>query len=104
MARLVQVLVIARLDFAIRLGRNQGGFARLRQRLEHPLIRIVALISDDDGCIEGGQQRVGSFQIAGLTRRQEKAGRVAPGIHRGVKLGAQPAFASTNGLGFTLFF
>jgi hypothetical protein len=103
----VQFMIACRivtLCFAIRFGRNHRGFARLRQRLENPLVSIVAFIRNDDGCVEGGQQRVGSFQVAGLSGCQQKASRVAQGIDRGINLGAQPAFAAANGLTFTLFF
>jgi hypothetical protein len=39
-----------------------------------------------------------------LSGCQQKARRVAQGINRGMNLRAQPAFASANGLTFTLFF
>jgi hypothetical protein len=104
MARLVQVFVVVAQCFSIRLGGNHGRFPGLRQRLEYPRIRVIALVGDDDRSSQGRQQDIGSFQIAGLAGRQQKAGRVAERIDGGMNLGAQSASAATNGLAFTLFF
>jgi hypothetical protein len=103
-ACLVQGLVIVALYFAVGLGRNDGGFAGLHQRLQHPLIGIVTPIGNHNRSSEGGQQGVSSLQITGLSGREQKTGRVAESIRRGMDLRAQPAFAATKGLVLTLFF
>jgi hypothetical protein len=89
--------------FSICLGRDHGGFAGLRQWLQYPFVGIVALVRNDEGCCQSGQQRVGSFSVAGLSRRQQEAGRVAQRIHRGMNFRAQPAFAAPERLVGTVF-
>jgi hypothetical protein len=103
-ACLVEVFIIVSLDFAIRLGRNHRGFSGLRQRLEHPLVGIVALIGNDDRRFQAGQQGIGPFQITGLSGRQQEAGRFAQGIDGGMNLRAPSALAPSEGLAFALFF
>jgi hypothetical protein len=50
------------------------------------------------------QQHIGPVQIAGLTAGEMKADGVAQGIDRSMNLGAQPAFAATDGLVEAPFF
>jgi hypothetical protein len=104
MACFVPFAIVCTLVFTVRLGRNHRDFPGLRQGLEHSLVGIVAFISNHDRRVERRQQDIGSVQVTGLTGRQQKAGRVAEGIDGGMDFGAQPAFAASNGLVFTLFF
>jgi hypothetical protein len=104
MAGLVEILVINALHFAIRPGWNHGRFPRLLQGLEHPLLRIVALIGDHNRGIESGQQGIGSFQVAGLSGGQQESRRITQGINGGMNFRAQPALAAADGLVRTLFF
>jgi hypothetical protein len=55
MAGLVKLAIVLALVLAIRLGWNHCGFARLRQRLENPLFRIIAFISNHNRRVESGQ-------------------------------------------------
>ena len=55
MACLVEVFVVGALEFTIRSRGNDGCFAGLRQRLEHPLVGSVAFIGQNNGCFQGGQ-------------------------------------------------
>ena len=104
MAGFVAFPVIRALLFAVRLWRNHGGFPDLRQRLEHPFVRVVAFISNDDRRYERRQQNVGSVPIAGLARCQHKAGWVPERIDGSMNFRAQPAFAASDGLVLSLFF
>jgi hypothetical protein len=104
MACFVQLTTIGAWLFAVGPGRNHGRLARLRQRLKHSLLGIVAFIGKDDRSRERRQQHIGSVQVAGLSECQQKAGRVAAGIDSGVDLGAQPAFAAPDRLVPAVFF
>ena len=104
MTRPVPIFVVVALHCSIRLGRNHGRFSGLRQGLEHPFVGIIALVCDDDGRGESGQQRIRPFQITGLSRRQQKTGRMAQGIDGGVNLRAQPTLAASESLRFAFFF
>jgi len=53
MAGFVPLPVIGPLFFAVRLRRNHGGFAGLRQRLQNPLVGIVAFIGNYDRGLDG---------------------------------------------------
>jgi len=90
--------------FAVGLGRNHRRFPGLRQRLEYPLVGIVAFIGNHDLGLDHRQQHIGSVQIAGLSGRQQKAGRVTASIDRSMDLRAQSAFAAPDRLVLTLFF
>ena len=97
-ARLIEIPVVFALDFAVGFGRNHRHFARLRQRNQNPLIGIEASIGEHDVGLHQRQQHVGSLQIARLSGRKMKPGRVAEGIDGGMNLGAQPALAASDGL------
>jgi len=98
MACFVEVFVVFALNFAVSLGRNHRGFTRLFQRQQYPLIGIEAFIGNHNVGLQLRQQLIGSFQIAGMSGREMKPGRVAQRIHSGVDLGAQPSFAPSDGL------
>jgi hypothetical protein len=77
MAYLVQLPIISARLLAVRFGRNDSGFADLRQLVQHPLVGVVTLIGNHDRRCNRRQQFIGSVQIAGLSGRQQKASRVA---------------------------
>jgi hypothetical protein len=104
MACLVEVFVVSTLDFAVRSGWNDSGFAGLCQGLENPLVRIVALVGDHDRSSHSRQQPIGPFPITGLSRRQQESGRVAQRIDGSMNFRAQPALAAPDGLVGTVFF
>ena len=104
MACFVPFPVVGSLFFAIRLRWNYRGFSGLRQRLEYPLVGIVAFIGNHDRGLDCRQQDIGSVQIAGLSGRQHKAGRVTESINLSMDLRAQSAFAAPDRLVLTLFF
>ena len=93
MARLVQVSVMATLVLA-RFGTgNHHSLARFLQRLDHPLLCVISLVSDDHGAWRALEQHVCALQIMCLPRRQMKTGRVSQCIDRGVDFGCQAAAA-----------
>ena len=103
MPRFVEILVIFALDLAVGLGRNYGPLACLRQRNQRPLIGLEAFVGKQDIGLHQRQQGIGSLQIAGLSRRKMKPGRVAQGVDRGMDFGAQSALAAPDGLVRTPF-
>jgi hypothetical protein len=103
-ACLIEVFIIITLHLAIRFGRNYCHFSGLRQRLQHPLVGIVALIGNHDRRLERRQQDIGSVQITGLAGRQYEASRMTQGIDGSMNLGAQSASAASDRLVFPLFF
>src|SRR3954464_9599740 len=86
-AGLVEVLVVRAQLLAVRLGRDHGRLACLRERLEHSLLGIIGLVGDQRGSGEVGQQSIGTFEVVRLPRREGEAGRVAERVARG---GAEP--------------
>jgi hypothetical protein len=103
-ACLVPFAVVRALILTVGPGWDHRRFPGLRQRLQHPLVRIVALVGNDNRCLNGGQQSVRSCQITRLSGRQQKARRVAQGIDGGVNLGAQTALAASDRLVLAFFF
>ena len=98
MASFVKFLVVFALYLTVGLGRDHGNFARSLPRDQDPLIGVEALVGEQNVSVQLRQQYIGPFQIAGLSAGEMKAGGVAQGVDRGVNLGAQPAFASPEGL------
>src|SRR3954451_20151493 len=97
-AGLVEVLVVRAQLLAVRLGRDHGRLACLRERLEHSLLGIVGLVGDQRGSGEVGQQRVGPLQVVRLPRREGGAGRVAERVDQAVDLRARAAAAAPDRL------
>ena len=73
---------------------NDDAFSSLRQRLYHPLLRVVGFVGET---LAPSVSR-SALQIMGLPGREVKAGRIAQRIDRGVNLGAQAATAAPDGL------
>ena len=93
----VEFLVVLALLFPVFLGRNDSFFACLFERLQHPLVRVEALVGDHRFSFELRQQHIGTVQIAGLAFGEMETERVAERIDRGVDLAAQAAFAAPDG-------
>jgi len=104
MPGLVEVSVVVSLQFAIGLRRYDRGFAGFLQGNQDTLIGIEAFVGEHHVGRNLPQQHIGPVQIAGLTAGEMKADGVAQGIDRSMNLGAQPAFAATDGLVEASFF
>jgi hypothetical protein len=94
----VKVFVVFALDLAVALGWNDRDLARLLQGNQHSLVGIEAFVAEQDAGFQLRQQLVGPVQIAGLPAGEMKSYRVAEGVYGCVNLGAQPAFAASDGL------
>ena len=103
MARLVHLLVIAALDFAIGLGRDHQGLACCKQGFDHTFVSIENFVCQQRIRLHLRQQRIIAFQIMCLTGCQEEGKRIAQGVDQRIDFGAQSAFA-TPILVFTVFF
>ena len=96
--RLVEFLVVFALHLSVRFRWNDGLFSSLLQRFEYPFVGVEALVGDHCVGLQLRQQYVCSVQLTGLALGEMKAERIAQRIDGGVDLGAQPAFAATDGL------
>ena len=96
--RFVELLVVVALHFAVRFGWNDGLFSSFLEWFEHSLIGVKALVCNHGGGLQLRQQDIGPIQLTSLALRQVKTERIAQRIDGGVDLGAQPAFAATDGL------
>ena len=81
---LIKLRVIRAGIFAVAAGRNNNVLAGPFERLDHPFIGIVGFISDDGLSLDIGEQNIRAIEIAGLSRRQKEARRIAQGVDRGV--------------------
>ena len=78
--------------------------------MDDPFVRIISLVSQQRLRLETGQKRIGTLQIAGLTRGQNEIERVAQGVDPCVDFGTQSALGSpdsfllANIFGFLFFF
>lgn len=89
--RFVERLVIVAWHFSIGFRRNDRGDSRCFQPVDDTFIGVISLVGDQDIGLNFIDQRIGSVQIAGLSRCQVKAGRIAQSIADRVDFGAQPA-------------
>jgi hypothetical protein len=103
-ARLVRLFVVVALDLAVALGRDDDRLSPCKQRRDDPRVGIEGLVGQQGLGRHIRQQRVGTFQIVGLARRQEEVQRIAQRIDKRMYLGAQPAFAAPDRLVFAVFF
>jgi hypothetical protein len=103
-ARLVHLPVKGALDLSIALGWDHELFSCRKQRFDHALIGIEGLIRQQGFGLHVRQQRIGSFQIMGLARSQEKRGGIAQCVDHGMDFGAQSAFAAPDRLVLAAFF
>ena len=92
MPRLVQVFIVYAFDRSVGLGRDDEGFSRLLQRLDHPFIGSKGLIGNDRVRIKAREQGIGSVKGMCLSRREMEACGIAQGIAGGVNFGRQSAF------------
>ena len=103
-AGLVGFFVEIALNLAVSLRRDHERLSSCKQRLDHPLIGIEGLVCQQGFGSHIRQQRVGPFQIMGLSRRQDEVQRIAQRIDKRMNLGAQPTFAASDRLVFVAFF
>ena len=104
MARLVHLFVEETREFAVALGRDDWRLARGEERLDDTLVGIESLVRQQSVSPHLGQQRVGTLQIMGLAWGQKEGDGIAQGVDQGMDFGAQPAFAASDRLVFTVFF
>jgi len=100
MPSFVEMFVVRALHVAVCPGRDDDLFTRVFQWLNDPFIRIMGFIGNHGLRRDVGQQRIGTFQVTGLPRREVKSGGIAQGIDGGMDLHAQPATAAPDGLLF----
>lgn len=83
--------------------RDYGGFASCRQGVEYSAIGIEGAICDQQVGGHMRQQRIGPGQVVRLSRRQQKAQRIAERVDQRMDLGAQTAAAAAKGLVLNFF-
>jgi hypothetical protein len=96
MARGTESPVVRTWALATRHGRNHWRLAGSQERLDHPLVGIEGLVSQQNVGLHLRQQDIGAIEVMGLARRQQKGERVAQGIDQGMDLYAQSASAAPN--------
>ena len=96
--RFVEFLVVFALHLSVRFRWNDGLFSSLLQRFEHSFVSVKSLVGDHCVGLQLRQQDLCSVQLTGLALGKMETERVAERIDGGVDLGAQPAFAATDGL------
>ena len=104
MARLVGLFVVMALDFTVPLWRDHRRLSCREQWFDHTLVGIEGFVCQQRIGRHLRQQRIGAFQIMGLTRRQHEGQRIAQSIDEGMYLGAQPAFAAPDRFVLLRFF
>jgi hypothetical protein len=104
MPGLVEFPIILTLHFSVGFGRNHCSFTGILQRNQNTLVGIEGFVGEHDLRFYLRQQHIGSVQIASLTAGKMKADWIAQGVDCGVNLGAQSAFAASDGLISAPFF
>src|SRR5206468_7358046 len=89
MAFFIKLFVDVALDFAVLFGRDDNFLSRLSERREETFVGIKCPIGKNRVRRDVRQESVGSFQIMGLTGRQNKIDGIAQSIHDSMNLGAQ---------------
>jgi len=88
---------------AVWSGRDYGGFASRRQRAKYSAIGIEGAICDQPVGGHMRQQRISPGQVVHLSRRQQKAQRLAERVDQRMDLGAQPPAAAAKRLVLNFF-
>ncbi len=91
MPGLVEVVVTGTGDTAVGLGWDHDRLSSRRQRLDHALVGVECLVSDNRVSLNVGQQVIGSDQVVGLPAGQEEAGWIAERVDHRVDLCAKAA-------------
>ena len=87
-AGLIEVLIVFPLCFAACFWRNDRLDPLRLQPVEDPPISVISLVCDEDLGLNLTDQDIGAVQIAGLSRRQVKAQRIAQSVANRMDLGA----------------
>ena len=88
---------------AVWSGRDYGGFASRRQRVEDSAIGIEGAICDQQVGGHMRQQRISPGQVVRLSRGQQQAQRIAECVDQRMDLGAQTAAAAAKCLVLSFF-
>jgi hypothetical protein len=88
---------------AVWSGRDDGGFASRRQRVEDSAIGIEGAICDQQVGGHMRQQRISPGQVVRLSRGQQQAQRIAERVNQRMDLGAQTAAATAKCLVLSFF-
>src|SRR5215472_7707311 len=88
---------------AVWSGRDDGGFASRRQRVEDSAIGIEGAICDQQVGGHMRQQRISTGQVVRLSRGQQQAQRIAERVDQRMDLAAQTAAAAAKGLVLNFF-
>jgi hypothetical protein len=83
--------------------RDDGGFASRRQGVEYSAIGVEGAICDQQVSAHMRQQRISPGQVVCLSRRQQKAQRIAERVDQRMDLGAQTATAAAKCLVLNFF-
>lgn len=102
--RLIKLFVVVALDFSVAFRWDDGRFSSDFKKRDDALISVIALIGKNRWRFDKGQKKGCPVQIASLPRRRNKARWIAQGINGRIDLGAQSAFAASDGLVFAVFF
>jgi hypothetical protein len=88
---------------AVWSGRDDGGFASRRQRVEDSAIGIEGAICDQQVGGHMRQQRISPGQVVRLSRGQQQAQRIAERVNQRMDLAAQTAAAAAKCLVLSFF-
>src|SRR5215469_12192300 len=88
---------------AVWSGRDYGGFASRRQRVEDSAIGIEGAICDQQVGGHMRQQRISPGQVVRLSRGQQQAQRIAERVNQRMDLAAQTAAAAAKCLVLSFF-
>jgi hypothetical protein len=88
---------------AVWSGRDDGGFASRRQRVEDSAIGIEGAICDQQVGGHMRQQRISPGQVVRLSRGQQQAQRIAERVNQRMDLAAQTAAATAKCLVLSFF-
>ena len=103
MPGIIKRFIISARVLTVAARRDDEALTGLFERQDHAFVGVIGFIGNHDIGLHFGKQDIGAIQIAGLSRRQQEAGRIAQSIDRGMDFGAQPATAAAYSLVLTPF-
>jgi hypothetical protein len=96
MALCKERLIVGTRVLASRHGRDDRRLSCVQERFDHPLVGIEGSVGQESIGLHLRQQNVGTVEVVGLARRQQKGERIAQGIDQGVDFCAQSAAAAPD--------